>query len=639
MIRKEIKLMKTTRKILALLMALTLCLSLTTVAFAQEGEQDGDEPGAPADDTSSGYVITIDNAVQGETYRAYKIFDVKVANENDAAATPAPATDIPGSPDPNHQYTAYAYTILDTSPWWSVVTSTWSDNTATSNVPASVTLGTNFTANGLKYTKTANANEWIVEEAAGFSAATFAALLRDHMPNNAVAAATATATTVTDPTTHSTDEYIYTTGKVTLDVGSYGYYFVDTTTGSLCSLDTTEPTATIREKNSLPTQIKEVKTGETTITIPGVNNEGEGGSSESHTYTSENWGESTTANIGDTVKFKIEIMDGIGTDKELTLHDVMSAGLTLDPTSFTIQANTHYNEQTEVYELETVAASNYTIKTRDIADSYDNPGDADCTFEIVFNADYIASLDEDSVITIKYSARVNEGAVIAEHGNPNTSHVTYSNQHTPTSTADVYTYAGAIYKFDGATGSELAGATFEVTDSTGASVKLVEDHPGSATTPAIYIQVTDATEGNYVTSIRTPDSGAVVLLGFAEGTVLTLTETVAPLGYNLAAQPFTLTINETSDDTLNKPYTNTNNVTVTFYGSGDKNEDTVNVDDAGEQIHANSIEFIENNTGSELPSTGGIGTRIFLIAGSILVLGAGIFLVAMSVSKRRSEEN
>ena len=36
---------------------------------------------------------------------------------------------------------------------------------------------------------------------------------------------------------------------------------------------------------------------------------------------------------------------------------------------------------------------------------------------------------------------------------------------------------------------------------------------------------------------------------------------------------------------------------------------------------------VENKTGAELPSTGGIGTTIFYVLGSILVLGAGVVLV------------
>jgi len=593
--------MKTTRKILALLMALTLCLAIAAPAFAD-----------------SQYIITIDNAVKGETYTAYKIFNVTYANAADPAPSPlAPATDIPGASDPNHQYTAYAYTISDESAWWPVVTANPSPA-----IPATPTLGNNFTANGLKFTKTANANEWIVEATNSFEASTFAALLRDHMPNPAPAYAaqvTASDANMTGTTAHAANNY--TTGAIELNVTSSGagYYFVDTTTGSLCSLDTTEPTATIREKNSLPTQDKDVsKTANGT------------------------YGDEITANIGDVVYFEIDVTDGVGTDAALTVHDVMSAGLTLDASSFTVQTNTGAENA-----LETVAAENYTIK---IKGSDPAPADANCTFEIVFKDSFIAGLADGKVITIKYSARVNENAVIAGLGNPNTSHVTYQNQTTPETVAKVYTYAGAIYKVNGTqtsgTAQELAGATFEVTDSDGASVKLVRISAGDANSPAIYKQVTDATAGNYVTSIVTPASGAVVLIGFEDHTVLTLTETAAPIGFNLLAAPVTLTINAQSANTVDKPATTTGGATATFVATTyttnqETGVTTVNVagDDGTYQIHADSIDIIENLAGTELPSTGGIGTTIFIIAGSILVLGAGIILVAMSVSKRRSEEN
>lgn len=36
---------------------------------------------------------------------------------------------------------------------------------------------------------------------------------------------------------------------------------------------------------------------------------------------------------------------------------------------------------------------------------------------------------------------------------------------------------------------------------------------------------------------------------------------------------------------------------------------------------------IANNKGSNLPSTGGMGTTIFYVVGSILVLGAAILLI------------
>ena len=560
----------------------------------------------------SAYIITIDNAVYGETYTAYKIFDVTYANANSEYTAPTAATDIPGAADNTHQYTAYAYTISQTSDWWSVVTT----EGTTSKVPATVELGTTFTANGLKYTKTATANEWSVEATDSFDAAAFAVLLNNNKTGKTSAASgTGDAKTNKFPTDAATDDDVaYWTGALALDAGSAGYFFVDTTTGSLCSLDTTEPTAIIREKNSIPTQDKSV--------------------SDSATGT---YGDSTTANIGDTVYFKIDVTDGTGTDTTLTVHDTMCNGLTLNADSFTIQANTGAESA-----LETVAAANYTITTTGLADG--------CTFEIEFKADYVKSLDTGKVITIKYTAKVNENAEIAETGNPNTSKVKYSNQWTPEDTAKVYTYAGAIYKVDGTktsgTAPELAGAKFAVTIETPAAgetpasstpVKFTRVQAGSDTTPAIYKYNPSAT-GTDANIIETPASGAVVFIGFKNATVLTLTETVAPTGFNKLSAAQTVTINAQSAATADKSATTTGGATATFVATTFNTETgavAVSGDDGEYQINANSIVIIENKTGAELPSTGGIGTTIFYVVGSILVVAAGVLLIT---KKRMSRE-
>jgi len=36
---------------------------------------------------------------------------------------------------------------------------------------------------------------------------------------------------------------------------------------------------------------------------------------------------------------------------------------------------------------------------------------------------------------------------------------------------------------------------------------------------------------------------------------------------------------------------------------------------------------IENNKGTQLPSTGGIGTALFYLAGGVMAVGAGVILV------------
>ena len=89
------------KKALAILIALVLVIALAGTAFAVNT-----------------YSITIDNAEDGETYTAYKIFDVTYSGAN---ATPG--TD-PGAPaaDPTHLNTAYSYTIADSNPWFDFLT-------------------------------------------------------------------------------------------------------------------------------------------------------------------------------------------------------------------------------------------------------------------------------------------------------------------------------------------------------------------------------------------------------------------------------------------------------------------------------------------------------------------------------------
>ncbi len=662
--------MKTTRKILALLMALTLCLAIAAPAFAD----------------ATDYQIIIDNAVDGETYTAYKIFDVTYANPVSPAPSVDPETDIPGAPDEESMYGAYSYTISTASPWWDIF---YADGYLDDD---GVLYNYNF---DLVFTPTTTPGVYIVSEDGYFSPETLADNLRwylyeDGQQDTPVLAPTAAATVtahaaasaegitpaysanMTNTTTHG--DY-YTTGRITLNVGNSGagYYFVDTSMGSLCSLDTTEPSATIREKNSLPTQEKTVSDA-----VDG------------------RYGASTSASIGDTVYFGIDVTDGVGTDGELIVHDTMSSGLTLDPDSFTVDI---WGDESIIYLNVPAIHDNGTPDDPEddiVLWTLNTSPDDGCTFEIVFSADFMSEVYEDAVFTISYEATVNENAVIAGEGNPNTSRVEYSNQMTPDSTAIVYTYAGAIYKVDGTatsgTAPELAGATFAVTidhraqsagstdspfpdgkvtppglsevevpsptfqldttpvppslDPSSASspqpVPLTQISAGSATAPAIYRYDPDGDPTDNI--IVTPASGAVVLLGFADGTVLTLTETAAPTGYNLLAAPVTLTISATNADTANKSATVTGGATATFVATTYSEPDPVtgeitatSGDDATYQIHADSIDIIENLAGSELPSTGGIGTTIFIIAGSILVLGAGIILVAMSVSKRREE--
>lgn len=65
----------------------------------------------------------------------------------------------------------------------------------------------------------------------------------------------------------------------------------------------------------------------------------------------------------------------------------------------------------------------------------------------------------------------------------------------------------------------------------------------------------------------------------------------------------------------------------------DANKTTTMTGDTWED--GNGGVHVINYTGTELPSTGGIGTTIFYVAGSVLVLAAAVLLIT---KKRMSEE-
>ena len=106
-------------------------------------------------------------------------------------------------------------------------------------------------------------------------------------------------------------------------------------------------------------------------------------------------------------------------------------------------------------------------------------------------------------------------------------------------------------------------------------------------------------------------------------------ETEAPTGYNLLKAPVIVTLTAAYAESGG-----TKTATVTADGASVTNGTvTLSADQNTNQPLATAQ--VINESGSELPSTGGIGTTIFYIVGAILVLGAGILLV----TRRRMNAN
>ena len=177
--------MKHARKLASLLLALVMVFALAVTVAADD---------AGTTTTTGTGTITVANPVEGQTYTAYKIFDVIYD-------------------DQNH----YSYTIGSSNPWYDTV------NTY------AATEG-----NGLTLTQVNGGDTYVVTTGNGFSAPDFAAALKKAINGKS-------------GKTLSGDA-----GSVTVSGLDLGYYFVASANGALCNLTTTNPTVTIHDKNDMP---------------------------------------------------------------------------------------------------------------------------------------------------------------------------------------------------------------------------------------------------------------------------------------------------------------------------------------------------------------------------------------------------
>lgn len=335
-----------------------------------------------------------------------------------------------------------------------------------------------------------------------------------------------------------------------------GYYLVDSTLGTLCSLDTTNPSVTIQEKNVAPGNEKKVEEDST-----------------------GNYGEKNDAYIGQTVKFQSTITAQAGAENYV-FHDKMSAGLTYTGvTSVTLNGTAVDNTDEKAY----------TVKTSELGD--------DCTFHVVFTQAFCDTLKANDKIVISYTATVNKDAVVGGNGNKNESWLKYGENNDLTTTPSettTYTWDVDVFKYtkNGETEKPLAGAKFTLSKKADGTDPIALVNEGNN----VYLVATKD-DTNTVTEITTDSTGKFTIKGLDSDTYY-LTETAAPAGYNKLADPITIVIGE----------------------NGVVNGTT----DAPQGVEEVKV---LNQSGTELPSTGGMGTTIFYVLGSILVIGAVVLLV------------
>lgn len=439
-----------------------------------------------------------------------------------------------------------------------------------------------------------------------------------------------------------------------LDVGYY--VVVDSETGETASqviLDTTVDNVEVVVKADVPTIDK-------TIVGSAGSDDKDGDPTTSGNVSSNN--EAVGDDVPYQLKTKVPAMSNF-VHYRYVISDNLSKGLT-------------YNNDIEI------KIGTYTLSGADYTVTSTNRADGGTNIRIVFTnfikwRDAATSPTGDSCvgqdIIITYSAKLNEDAVIGTAGNPNTAKLLYSNDRSEeaegrpddfgpddvqgeTEDTTVRTYVtGLQLNKVNASGNELRGAQFTLSgnrlnkvnekgarfekDSSGDYWKLTDDtytkQAPNDKTQHLYaskdIKYKKVDVDNWVTTtdhitatVSVNDDGTLVFTGLAAGEY-EIKEIKAPNGYNLLKETIYVTI-ECNNGKDSCTWTGT-------YKIGTSGTVT-NLNFASDTGIIDGLNVV-NNTGTELPSTGGIGTTIFYIIGGILVVGAAILLVT---KKRMSKE-
>lgn len=303
-----------------------------------------------------------------------------------------------------------------------------------------------------------------------------------------------------------------------------------------------------------------------------------------------NWVTENTAKIGDTVNYKVTITVQTANNRYV-LHDTMSDGLTFNKDSVKVTVNNAVVD----------ATNHYTLVTEGLTDGE--------TFNIKFEDSYIATLDAGTKIEVTYSAVVNAKAKVDSDKNTNEAHLVYGNKHETTHReTKTYLCEFDLIKFSGSTKKLLGGAQFKLYDAKtdGKEIPLVKNEDGT-----YRVATANETPVDHIETV----AGKTVKISGLDKKVYYLDEIVPPAGYNGLTERVTVDLR-----------TGSKKVTTGYLNDGTYDESL-----------ASSIGGVpvENNAGTTLPGTGGIGTTIFYVIGGGLMVAAAILLI----TKKRMENH
>ena len=381
-----------------------------------------------------------------------------------------------------------------------------------------------------------------------------------------------------------------------------GYYLiVETATGgeqdtySLVMLDTAgNSEITVTTKEDKPTLEKEIKHNETNT-----------------------WGVVGDNQIGDTVEFRtITTVPNYTADYEnytYTIHDTMSTGLTSNVQT----GNTNGDVKVKVSDTTDLAAKYITVT----ATGNEFTVAIDVKLAVSENA-----MEAGDKLFTYYTGILNSSALIYDVGKQdNTAYLEYSNNpydasdktNTPEDKVYDWTYKMGVNKVDGSTDETINGAIFVLSETKGLDLDSLGLNNGLPTHTDGLIGLVNKGDGVYRVATTTDtevvyyiEAGKITIEGLDDETQYYLYETKAPAGYNALKDPVTFKISALYNDEGSKNASGSPTVKV---GTG-ASSTTLSTD-------------IKNNSGTELPGTGGIGTTIFYVVGGILVIGAAVLLI------------
>ena len=367
------------------------------------------------------------------------------------------------------------------------------------------------------------------------------------------------------------------------------------------------------------------------------------------------WADATTEDVGDIIDYQVTTtvpayLDS-WTKPVFTVSDTLTDGLT-----FKVGDNDAYTSITVEAEDTTLAeGTDYKVTKTDAQE-----------WAIEFQESYLKGRNSATTVTITYQAKITADA---KNVNPETNTVTIDYSRNPNDASDHGTKEDKTthYTFDidaGLQGDEeyITSEIIKVgVDSEGNPIpeektysNKTKHHPLAGAEFKIYKDAacTQAYTNNTITEntvFTTTDMGLVNIKGLDEGTYF-LKETKAAPGYMLLTDKLKFTITATYKDVAATETCNaykeldTYTVVVSKISADDietpGGTSTYTLDNGTikktDEVAGDVSTEVVNTKGQSLPSTGGIGTTIFYIAGSALVLVAGAALFARRVARKQS---